>query len=376
MIKLDKNILRENIQYLKGVGPARALLLNKLGIYTYSDLLEYYPREYENRTIVKKIGELVFGDTVIFFGKIATRINIKRVRKNLVISSFFVEDEMENRIQISIFNQTYMKNKLNIGEEYVFYGKVEGNLGKLVVEIPLIVDSNKLNEIKGIFPIYPLTKGLTNNYITKLERVILNSNVEIEDIFSECFRKKYDLCDLDYATRYIHFPNSFADVDVCRKRIIFEELLLLQLALMNIKNKNITEIKGIEYKKIDYEEFKKLLPFELTNAQKRCIDEILKDMQLSKPMNRLVQGDVGCGKTIIAAIAIYIAVKNGYQGAMMAPTTILANQHYGELKQYFDKLNISSAIITSNTTKKNKENIIEGLKERKNRRAIWNSFNY
>lgn len=373
---MDKDILGENIQYLKGVGPARAILLNKLGIYTYKDLLEYYPREYENRTVIKKIGELVYGDSVIFVGTIATRISIKKIRKNLSISFFFVEDNYGNRIQISIFNQTYMKNKLNVGEEYVFYGKIEGALGKLVVENPIIVEKNKLSEIKGIFPIYPLTKGLTNNYITKLEKEILNSELKLNDIFSLEFRKRYNLCDLDFANRYIHFPNSFNDVDVCRKRIIFEELLLLQLALMNIKNKNITEIKGIEYKKIDYEEFKKLLPFELTNAQKRCIDEILKDMQLPKPMNRLVQGDVGCGKTIIAAIAIYIAVKNGYQGAMMAPTTILANQHYGELKQYFDKLNISSAIITSNTTKKNKENIIEGLKERKNRRAIWNSFNY
>lgn len=354
--------LDQNIQYLKGVGPTKSILLNNLGIKTYRDLIEYYPREYEDRTVIKKIGELVFGDTAIFVGRVATRLSVNRVRRNLNISSFFVEDDKNNRIQIVIFNMAYIKNKINVGDEYAFYGKVTGAFGRLQVENPVIVEQQKAKSIQGIFPIYPLTKGITNNYLIKLEKEILDAKIDQEEIFTDEFRKKYNLCDINYANYNIHFPNSFQDIELCRNRIIFEELLLLQLALMNIKNRNLTNKKGICFCDIDYTKFKQLLPFELTGAQIRCINDVLKDMNQEKPMNRLVQGDVGCGKTIVAAIAMYVAVKNGYQAAIMAPTTILANQHYDELKKYYSKLGINIELLTGNTTKKTKGEIIEKLK--------------
>lgn len=361
---MENDILQQNIQYLKGVGPVASALFNKIGIYTYKDLLEYYPRDYEDRTVVKKITELIVNESAIFIGTVVTKLITKRIRKSLTISSFFVEDISNNRIKVSIFNQTHMKNKIYLGNQYAFYGKIEENLGKLVVENPIIAEKDKLNEIKGIFPIYSLTKGLTNNYIIKLLKTILNNNINEDDIFNDDFRKKYNLCNINYANYHIHFPKDFNDIQTCRKRLIFEELLLLQLALINIKNRNIIQDKGICYKDVQYDLFKKMLPFDLTMAQKRCIDEIIKDMQSIQPMNRLIQGDVGSGKTIVAAIAMYIAVKNGYQSTIMAPTTILANQHYEELKKYFDKLNITTAIITSHTTKKEKRIIIEKLKNK------------
>ena len=360
---MTDEILNQNIQYLKGVGPSKALLLNKLGINTYRDLLEYYPREYEDRTTFKKIGELLYGDVALFRGTVVTRVSVNRVRKNLSISSFFVEDDGD-RIQICIFNQAYIKGKINVGDEYIFFGKVTGGYGRLQVENPIIVGKDKLKDIKGIFPIYPLTKGITNNYLTKLIKGILSSKIDEEEIFDKELIQKYNLCNINDANRKIHFPESFSDVEKARRRIIFEELLLMQLALQNIRNRNLSKQEGIVYKDIDYTRFKELIPFELTNAQKRCVDEILKDMSSKTSMNRLVQGDVGSGKTIVAAIAMFIAVKNGYQAAMMAPTTILANQHFDELNKYFTKLDITADIITGNTTKKNKEKIIQKLKNR------------
>ena len=355
--------LDNNIQFLKGVGPAKALLLNKLGIYTIKDLVEHYPRAYEDRTTLKNIINLVDGEYALFIGTIQSEMKVQRVRKNLTIYTNFAYDETDN-IKLTWFNQKYIKDRLKVGMKYIFYGKVQYEYGRKVVESAQIYNLSDLSKVKGIYPIYTLTAGITQNYLFKLINSVYEDEVNINEIFSNDFREKYRLSEINYAIRNIHFPVNFDAIEKARNRIIFEELFLLQLALMTLKNNSLGNLKENFYLDVSEYEFAKLLPFELTNAQKRVINEIKSDLKSNKIMNRLVQGDVGCGKTMVAAIAMYIAVKNGYQASMMAPTTILANQHFKELKPYFEKLNINVEILTSSTTKKNKERIIEKLKNK------------
>ena len=354
--------LNQNIQFVKGVGEVRAKQLAKMGIYTLLDLITYYPREYENRTNIKEIKDFVLGENVLFKARVVGKIVTRRIRKNLTIHSFYVGDSTGN-IKITVFNQNYLRNTIHEGDEYAFYGKVEGNILKYEMNSPEIVDIGKMYSISGIRPVYPLVKGITNNYVISLMKKYVNDKLQLEEIFSNEFLAKYKLEEINKAVCDIHFPNNFADIEKARKRHIFEELYLLELALMSIKESNI-KLNGIKFENVDVTEFMEQIPFELTNAQKNCLNEILQDMNSTRVMNRLVQGDVGSGKTIIAALAMYIAAKNGYQAAMMAPTTILATQHYYDLSKIFNKLGIKVDIITGKTTKKGKTEIVERLKNR------------
>lgn len=356
--------LNESIQYLKGVGPVKAKKLEKLGIFTYNDLIEHYPRSYEDRRSIKKICDFVHGESVIFSGRIVGRINTRRIRKSLNIVYFYVDDGTGD-VQITIFNQNYVLDKLHVDEEYAFYGKVEYVNGRFEVQNPLIVPASKINSLFGIFPQYRLTAGITNNYLFSLEKNVFSNGIKLVEAIPDDIRNKYSLISVDKAIKNIHFPKNFEDVNDARRRIIFEELFLLQLALQSIRYRNIQKDEGIKFNDVNFDEFSKLLPFELTGAQKRALADITGDMSTTKVMNRLVQGDVGSGKTIVAAIAMYIAVKNGYQAALMAPTTILAIQHKNELKSYCDKLNITVEVLTGNTTAKEKKRILSELKDGK-----------
>ena len=355
--------LNQNIQFIKGVGEVRAKQLSKMGINTVFDLITYYPREYENRTNVKEIKDFTLGENVLFRATVMGKITTRRIRRNLTIHSFYVGDKT-GTIKITVFNQNYLRNTIHEGEEYAFYGKIEGNILRFEMNSPEIVTIDKMYSMSGIRPIYPLVKGITNNYVISLMKKFVNDKLKLDEIFSNKFLNKYSLENINKAVYDVHFPNSYVDVDKARRRHIFEELYLLELALMSIKESNI-KLNGIRFDDVNIEPFMKEIPFELTNAQTNCLKEILKDMNSSRVMNRLVQGDVGSGKTIIAAIAMYIAVKNGYQAAMMAPTTILASQHYDDLNRIFSKLDIRVDIITGKTTKKGKNEIIQRLKEGK-----------
>ena len=350
----------KNIQYIKGVGPKKAELLNKMGIYNIKDLIEYYPRNYEDRTKLSNIIQFVDGESYLFIGTLSDSIHIQRIRKNLTIYSTFVYDET-GECKMTWFNQKYINTKLHKGDKYLFYGKAVKNYGMVSMESPQIYNLNDIDKIQGLYPIYPLTAGITQNYLFKLENDVFKQKPIIPEFLSNDFRKKYGLCEINYATENVHFPKTFNAVNDARNRLIFDELFLLELALMSVKESSDLVKKTNKFKKVDISKFLKLLPFSLTNAQKRVVDEIEKDMLSDRVMNRLIQGDVGSGKTMVAAISMYIAVKNGYQAAMMAPTTILANQHFDELSKYFEKLGIKSDIITSSTTKKNKGIICEKL---------------
>ncbi len=356
--------LEKDIQYLKGVGPVKAKKLEKLGIFKYRDLVEHFPRSYEDRRNIKNIADFVHGESVIFKGKIVGRINSRRIRKSLNIVYFYVSDGT-SEVQITIFNQNYILDKLKLEEEYAFYGKTEYINGHFEVQNPIIVLASNVNTLFGIFPQYSLTAGITNNYIYALEKNAFLEGIKYTETLPASIQKENGLISIDKAIKQIHFPKSFEDIEAARKRIIFEELFLLQLALQSIKYRNVQVNEGIKFTDTSYDEFLGLLPFELTGAQKRALAEITSDMASSKTMNRLVQGDVGSGKTIVAAIAMYIAVKNGFQAALMAPTTILAVQHKNELKKYCDKLGLTVEVLTGNTTAKEKKRILSDLESGK-----------
>lgn len=340
-----------------------AELLNKLGIYTVRDLIEYYPRAYEDRTKVYLIDEFEKDKNYLFIGTLLKPVSIVYARKKKILSTV-VRDENGSIALLTWYNQVYIKDRLKEGKSYLFYGKVSSvGYKKASLESCSIYNTDDLYKIQGFYPDYSLTAGITQNYLFKLiSSVLLDKNFVVQDIFSNEFRLKYGLAEKNYAVQNIHFPKSVNEIEVSRKRLIFEELFLFQLALMNMKKNNLKASKANIYKDLDYSKFLEIIPFSLTNAQKKVLDQITGDLSSNIVMNRLIQGDVGSGKTMVAAIAMYLAVKNGYQAAIMAPTTILANQHYNELSKYYEKLGITSEIITSSTTKKQKEKIVEKLK--------------
>ena len=355
--------LDTSVQYLKGVGPKMYELLNKLGIYSVKDLIEYYPRAYEDRTRLVKIDEFEKDKSVLFIATVVRPVTLAHARGKKIISTV-VTDESGRLAFLTWFNQVYITDRLKEGMSYLFYGKVSSvSPSRATLESCSIYDVMQLDKIQGLYPIYSLTAGVTQNYLFKLiTNLIIDNGILLKDIFETEFRKKYGLAEINYAVRNIHFPKDFSMVETARNRIIFEELFLFQLALLHMRDNNLEYVKTNIYKDLDCSEFLKIIPFELTNAQKKVVEQIKDDLSKNVVMNRLVQGDVGSGKTMVAAIAMYLAVKNGYQAALMAPTTILANQHFLELSGYFEKLNINVEIITSSTTKKQKEKIIERLK--------------
>ena len=354
--------LDTSVQYLKGVGPKMYELLNKLSIYTVKDLLEYYPRVYEDRTKVTPISDFQKDQNVLFLGTLIKPVTMVYAKKKKILSTVVVDDSGAIAM-LTWFNQVYIKDRIKEGGTYLFYGKVGSVSGsRATLDSCSIYDVNDLDKIQGLYPIYPLTAVITQNYLFKLINNLMDSGIIVNEIFNEEFRRKYRLAEANYALRNIHFPKSYEMVNIARNRIIFEELFLFQLALLNMKQIEVEHTNTNTYSDLDESEFLKLIPFELTGAQRKVVSQIKKDMSSKTVMNRLVQGDVGSGKTMVAAIAMYLAVKNGYQAALMTPTTILANQHYIELSQYFEKLEINVEIITSSSTKKQKEKIIEKLK--------------
>lgn len=355
--------LSMSVQFLKGVGPAKSALLNNMNILTVKDLVEHFPRSYEDRTKIKRICDFIDQEYVLFIARVTSPIKTQRIRKNLNIHKTFATDGTDT-CMITWFNQNYLKNTIEIEKEYLFYGKVTFEHGRFVVDNPILYSIRDLEKVQGIYPIYTLTGGITQNYLFKLISNIYEGNINLPEIFSDNFRKKYSLIGINEAAHNIHFPKTFDVIDASRNRIIFEELFLLQLALMTIKNNSLKVSKTTKFANVNVEDFLNILPFKLTNAQAKVVEEIKSDLSGPKSMNRLVQGDVGSGKTVVAALAMYMAVKNGYQASMMAPTTILATQHYIELKKYFDALDVKVEIITSTTTKKQKENIIQKLKNK------------
>lgn len=359
-----ENILSKEIKYVKGVGPNRADLLNKLGIYTLEDLITYYPRTYEDRSKPIKIAEVQDGEEVLIEGIATARVSEIRTRnRKMTIYKLIVRDETGS-CTITWFNQSYLRNMFKPGEIYKFFGKVKRIGNKVEMNSPVYDEGVNTKNTGKIIPIYPLTYNLSQNNIRKIiENGLELVKNKLKETLPDYLIKEYKLMDINSATNSIHFPKDFTEFNIARKRLVFEELLSMQLALLSLKSQYKKEIDGIAFEKeVHMSDVINKLPFKLTKAQLRVLEEIDADLEKVKPMNRLLQGDVGSGKTAVSIIASYKVVKSGYQVAIMAPTAILATQHLESFKQMLEQFDIKCELLISSITKKKKEEILERLK--------------
>ncbi len=354
--------LKQNVQYVKGVGPAKAKLLHNIGVDTLDDLITYFPRNYEDRSKPKMISQLVDGEEALIEVVATGNVSEIRIGKNKTILKLVVRDETSTCI-ITWFNQSYLKGRFKIGQKYKFYGKAQIKYGKVEMVNPVFdIEENNKNTGK-IVPIYPLTYNLKQGAIRNaIENGLKIVDGKLEETMPDYLLKEYHLEELNRAMKQIHFPDSFEEYNRARKRLVFEELLSMQLALSGLKNKYDNENDGIEYSKdVKMSDVINSLPFKLTKAQLRVLEEIDNDMENRKPMNRLLQGDVGSGKTIVSIISTYKAVKCGYQVAIMAPTAILAEQHIQEFKKVLEPFGIKCELLLGGTRVKKRREILEEL---------------
>lgn len=343
-----------DIQFLKGVGAKRAEILKSKGIDTVGALLRFFPRKYLDWTKITRVASAPFFENVCVKATITTPIETFETQRGIKIYKFMAEDE-SGRFTVSLFNQYFLASKLNVGREYLFYGKFDGGFFKQM-NSPLIKETN----YGGIEPIYTAGKSITSKTIEKLVKNAL-SMVQMPDVLPENIRKQNNLCDINYALQNIHFPKTKESFERAKRRLVFEELFCLQVALNVIKLKTHKQ-SGCVIKNNTFESFLGCLPFALTNAQKRVIGECIADMQSGRPMSRLVQGDVGSGKTVVAAALCYVSAQNGYQSALMAPTEILAEQHYKTLLGIMENTGIKCGLLTGSLTKTKKAEIKNKLK--------------
>lgn len=355
--------LKQSVQFIKGVGPSRVKLLNILGIYTIEDLISYYPRTYEDRTKITKIAELQDGQSAMIEAVTTSGASTARLRRNMTITKVIVEDDT-GRALISWFNQDYVKTRIHAKEKYRFFGRVSKKSGITEFNSPVFDAENEQKNTGKIVPVYPTTKGLNQTSIRQaIKNALALVNEELEESLPEYIVKQYNLMSLEDATNQIHFPSNMEKFNLARKRLAFEELLTFQLALLSLKTQYDNEIRGIKYdENVKMSDVINTLPFRLTKAQLRVLEEIDRDMESEKPMNRLLQGDVGSGKTIVAMISAYKAVKSGYQVAVMAPTTILATQHLENFNKILSSFGIKSELLISSLTKKQKQIVLDKLK--------------
>lgn len=350
--------LNSNIKYIKGVGEKRAGLFGSLAIFDVDALIHFFPRKYEDWTNTKTVRELQNGDCASIRATMITPVKEHMIRKGMTLYKCRFSDG-ESIINVTIFNNKYQAQALRVYEDYVLFGKVEKNLTSASMSSPKI---EKLDTGVRVHPIYPATGKLTSNAIAKVVKTALESLEEIPETLDKSVRDKYKLISLDRAIRQIHFPDSDEDMQKARYRLIFEELLTLQLGLLKLKGRNKAET-NLKITADFTEEFKSLLPFEMTNAQQRAIKDCLSDMAGDYPMSRLLQGDVGSGKTAVAAGLCYSVIKNGYQCALMAPTEILAVQHYEGLSKMLSPAGINVRLLTGSTKAKEKREIKASLME-------------
>lgn len=342
--------LDDSVQFAKGIGPKKAKLLEKLHIRTLRDALETYPRDYEDRTKITPIADIDDEDKYCVRGIVGTAPALRRIRKGLDLTKTTVFDET-GTLNITYFNNKYVAATLREGQEYLFYGSVQGyGRGRTMVS-PQSEPVPKMGEPIGrIVPVYPLTAGVSQRNMEQVTESALAAVAgDWPDPLPELLRVKYNLVDASDALISIHRPQTMRDVAEARRRMIFEELFLLCCGLQQLKERRRAD-EGLLFANTDLSAFFAALPFSPTGAQRRAITEQAADVVSGRPMNRLVQGDVGSGKTIVAAALCVLAAQNGYQAAFMAPTEILAAQHAKSLTPILEKLGITLALLTGSMT--------------------------
>lgn len=352
--------LGTNVRYIKGIGEARAAALEKLGITTLGDLIAYFPRGYEDRTQVRPIRKLTAGESVCVRGMVAADLTAYRISGGRTIAKTRVVDD-SGSLDLVFFNMEHRRDALHQGDVCVFFGKVEDNLRRKQMINPLFEPEGRQQVTGRIMPIYPLTAGVTQGLMARAARQGLDACRELlPDVLPDEVRQAHKLCYVNYAYENIHFPSSPEALEVARRRLVFEELFLLTCGLQLLRQRR-RDVAGPACRRMSMEPFYRRLPFALTGAQRRAIADAVEDMVSGKPMNRLCQGDVGSGKTMVAAACIWFAVENGWQTALMAPTEILARQHYQGLAPLLARFSIRCALLTGSTRAKERREILAGL---------------
>ena len=353
--------LDTEIRYLKGIGEKKAQAFQKLGVFTLYDLLSFFPRRYEDRSVYKPISLAEQGETVCIRALVADTPRLSRIRRGLDLVRFRIVDE-SGMAEVTYFNQSYRKDSIHKGESYVFYGKIEVAGTRRSLVNPVCEREENEGGVTGhIIPVYRLTGGLTQRNILLAMRQALNEFGEgLPELLPEPVRRAEQLCPARYAYENIHFPADFQALEIARRRLIFEELFVLACALGRMRGERVRE-QGLKIRPVPLEEFWRSLPFSPTGAQRRAAEEALSDMESGQVMNRLVQGDVGSGKTLVAAALIWAAWKNGLCSAFMAPTEILAQQHLATLTAFLSPFGIRVGKLTGSTTAKEKRAIKAAL---------------
>lgn len=356
------------ISMLPGIGATREKQLQKLGIYTVKDLIYYFPRAYERRGNTKLLAEVDFDKKESVVLTVSTEVKNAMIRRGMTISKFKAFDE-SGTCEVVFFNSPYVKDVFRVGSEFRFYGKFSLSKGKLQITSPSYEPKIPNFNLPPLVPVYPLTDGISSKFIDKITKTAIDEVIsQIEDPLPDDIRIKYSLPVLSYALKNIHFPESEDALSKALSRLAFDEMLIFGIGIAMSSDKK-RSMNGARFAPCDLSPLTALLPYELTKSQKDAVNDIYKDTVLQKsdgkisPMSRILIGDVGSGKTICAVMAMYIAVKSGYQAALMAPTEILARQHYSDVKTLLDKLNIKTEILIGSTTQKEKKRILAELKD-------------
>lgn len=356
--------LTDEITNIKGIGEKTAAFYHKLDIYTVNDLIQYYPRDYEEWKGILSISELCTDLVQTIRATVISTPQTVHIRRNMSITTVQVRDA-SGSCELTYFNMPFMKNALQPGRQYILRGRVVMRKNKLTMEHPKVVSEEEYAQnLNKLTPIYSTTKGLTVQAISKAVRNALGQIAKENDYLPETVRREYHLPDLTEAIHSIHFPENKEQLIVSRKRLVFEEFLFFILSVMSLKDMTQQEITDSPMMKIDAcQDFIERLPYSLTNAQKKVWHEIEEDMCSAHLMNRLVQGDVGSGKTIVAILAIFMCVMNHKQAAFMAPTEVLAKQHYESFLELIEQyqLPFKPVLLTGSLTAKEKREAKERI---------------
>ncbi len=352
--------LSDPITILRGIGPSKAAQFAVLNIFTLRDLICHFPRGYEDRTKLVRISDLEVDTPACFKAMVMNTPRTSHIRKGLDLTKVQVADH-SGRLNLTFFNNRFAAGQLQYGQEYIFYGAVSGdfigyNMTNPVFERP---DAPAVTT-RRVLPIYPLTAGLSNAAVLRAVQQALELCDPPEEIIPESVRQQYDILDADRAYLAIHEPKDLAEAEQAKKRLIFEEFFVFSAGL-SLMRASRAEKKTPPWENLELKPFLAALPFTLTGAQMRAVEEIVKDLGRGSPMNRLVQGDVGSGKTMVAAAAAFCAANNHRQSALMAPTEILAEQHFASMEKLFAPLGISVALLTGSMTAKQKRQAREAI---------------
>lgn len=352
--------LKSPVTALPRIGEQRAKKLQKLGLATAEDLLYWFPRDYQDLREIYSVSDAPEDLPCCVTGIVGASPVSSYIRQGMTITKVFIVDE-RGRLDITFFNQTYVRNALVAGETYIFFGTIERQGSRRTMSNPMFEQEGKRHFTGRIMPIYHLTAGITNFMISEAVRqVLVSCGRAISDPLPAPLREEHDLMHQGKALQNVHFPQDFETLEAARRRLVFEELFFLSLGLAMMKTRR-TEGTGIQCQPYDIEEYLQTLPFTMTNAQRRTVEEAAKDMCSGIPMNRLVQGDVGSGKTVVAAACVWLMAKNGGQSALMAPTEILAEQHYQTLEPLLAQSGLRVGLLTGSMKAKEKRDIYERL---------------